>query len=328
MATTIREIATRRSRNAAPVVRRPGHEIAEAEGIPQSPLCPIASGRGFDHGSDPDRKGRTLDRAVVACHTRLAYTLRPNAGCHRQSQAGGNSRQAIDCRAGETACDDMGTARTSRKTAAGASGREAILDAAEQTFGSQGFDGGSMSQIAQLAGVAQSLLHYHYKTKDHLYEAVFERRAAQIQGQRQARLEALFRGAGKVRIEEVLEILFISLEDLLGLGEFELRHYVHMVADVTMSSSQRSIKIVKRCYDPSAELFIEAIRKVYPELSIDEAVWCYLFAIGGRMQAHAGVDRAVRLGATRANGRKQYGMLVRYAAAGIKAIAKARQGDA
>ena len=218
----------------------------------------------------------------------------------------------------------MGTAKKSLKIPAVASGRDAILDAAEQTFGSHGFDGGSMSQIAQLAGVAQSLLHYHYKTKDLLYEAVFERRAAQIRDKRQARLDELFRRAGKVHLEEVLEILFISLEELLEFKEFELRNYVRMVGDVTLSSNKRSIEIVKRHYDPSAELFIEAIRKVYPELSMDEAIWCYLFAIGGRMQAHASVDRAVRLGSNKANGRKQFGILVTYAAAGIKAIAKAR----
>jgi AcrR family transcriptional regulator len=218
----------------------------------------------------------------------------------------------------------MGTAKTPLKNSAAVSGREAILDAAEQTFGSHGFDGGSMSQIAQLAGVAQSLLHYHYKTKDLLYEAVFERRATQIHGKRQARLEAIFARASKVHVEEVLEILFISLEEILELKESELRHYVRMVADVTLASNERSVPIVKRFYDPSAELFIAAIRKIYPELSRDEAVWCYLFAIGGRMQAHASVDRAVRLGSNKPNGRKQYGILVTYAAAGIKAIAKAR----
>ncbi|WP_409373395.1 TetR/AcrR family transcriptional regulator [Paraburkholderia megapolitana] len=40
-----------------------------------------------------------------------------------------------------------------------------MLDAAEEVFGTYGFEGGSMREIAQAAGVAQSLIHYHYKDK-------------------------------------------------------------------------------------------------------------------------------------------------------------------
>jgi AcrR family transcriptional regulator len=203
-------------------------------------------------------------------------------------------------------------------------GRDAILDAAEQVFGTHGFDGGSMSQIAQLAGVAQSLLHYHYKSKDLLYEAVFERRATQIRGIRQARLDALFADSAKVRVEEVLEILFLSLETLLESKDVELRYYVQMIAEVTLSTNERSVEIVKRHYDPSAEMFVKAIRTIYPTLSKDSAVWCYLFAIGARMHAHASSARAIRLGADKKNGHRQYAMLVPFVAAGIKAIVRDR----
>ena len=44
-----------------------------------------------------------------------------------------------------------------------------ILEAAGQCFGQRGYDGTSMSEIACDAGVSKSLLHYHFKSKEHLF---------------------------------------------------------------------------------------------------------------------------------------------------------------
>lgn len=50
--------------------------------------------------------------------------------------------------------------------------RQAIIDAARQRFAVGGFDGTSTRQIAADAGVAQSLLLYHFKSKEELWFAV------------------------------------------------------------------------------------------------------------------------------------------------------------
>ena len=62
--------------------------------------------------------------------------------------------------------------------------RSAILDAAEAVFSHSGYDGASMRMIANEAGVAQALLHYHFQNKDRLFEAVFERRSNAASGHR------------------------------------------------------------------------------------------------------------------------------------------------
>ena len=203
----------------------------------------------------------------------------------------------------------------------GATGaHEAILDAAEQVFGREGFDGASMRSIAELADVAQALLHYHFKNKEALYEAVFSRRAHVIRTGRQQQLDEAFGGTDPVTLEDVLAILFMPLEDLLGAKRGDLRFYVQMVAEVTTSGDERSIAIVKRFYDPSAEQFIAAFQKVLPSLKRERAIWAYLFAIGARMQAHSPSARAARLGVVR-NPRWSYTLLVPFAAAGIRALA-------
>ena len=56
--------------------------------------------------------------------------------------------------------------------------RDDILDAAERLFAAKGFDGVSTAAIATEAGVSQSQIHYHFDTKQKLWNKVFERRFA------------------------------------------------------------------------------------------------------------------------------------------------------
>src|SRR5512138_3136226 len=53
-----------------------------------------------------------------------------------------------------------------------------ILDAADAVFVRRGTDGARMQEIADEAGVNKALLHYYYRSKERLSDAVFERVAA------------------------------------------------------------------------------------------------------------------------------------------------------
>jgi AcrR family transcriptional regulator len=55
-----------------------------------------------------------------------------------------------------------------------------ILDAAHSVFMKTGTAGARMQQIARAAGVNSALLHYYFRSKDRLAEAVFHRAAAQL----------------------------------------------------------------------------------------------------------------------------------------------------
>jgi AcrR family transcriptional regulator len=48
-----------------------------------------------------------------------------------------------------------------------------ILDAARKVFLENGFDGATMQLIASEAGINKALLHYYFRSKDRLFEAVF-----------------------------------------------------------------------------------------------------------------------------------------------------------
>ncbi len=57
---------------------------------------------------------------------------------------------------------------------------EKIFESATDVFLEKGMDGARMQDIADHAGINKSLLHYYYRTKDHLFNAVFEKIAGQM----------------------------------------------------------------------------------------------------------------------------------------------------
>jgi AcrR family transcriptional regulator len=57
---------------------------------------------------------------------------------------------------------------------------EKIFDAATDVFVDKGMDGARMQDIASHAGINKALLHYYYRTKDQLFNAVFEMLAARV----------------------------------------------------------------------------------------------------------------------------------------------------
>ena len=57
---------------------------------------------------------------------------------------------------------------------------EKIFEAATEVFIEKGLDGSRMQDIADRAGMNKSLLHYYYRSKDRLFNSVFEMIAMQM----------------------------------------------------------------------------------------------------------------------------------------------------
>jgi AcrR family transcriptional regulator len=207
-----------------------------------------------------------------------------------------------------------------------ASARERIRDAAEQVFASHGYEGASMRLIAEKAGVAQALLHYHFRNKSLLHAAVFERRSSTINERRTRLLDALFSPGTNPTLEDVLDILFLPVATLGEHHRGDYDSFQQMVTAVSVGSDRLSRQLMSRYYDPIARRFIASFRKVVPGLDERSAIWCYLFALGARMQAQSRSNRAARLG--RAKRRDSAAavsrFLSRFVAAGIRDAASHR----
>ncbi len=54
-----------------------------------------------------------------------------------------------------------------------------VFESAKAVFFEQGFHGARMAEIARRAGINQSMLHYYFRSKDQLFDAVFEKAASE-----------------------------------------------------------------------------------------------------------------------------------------------------
>ncbi|MCL1934529.1 MAG: TetR/AcrR family transcriptional regulator, partial [Candidatus Azobacteroides sp.] len=57
-----------------------------------------------------------------------------------------------------------------------------ILEVAEKLFIERGFTGTKTTEIADEAGVNHALLHYYFRTKENLFNKIFEQKADQLLG--------------------------------------------------------------------------------------------------------------------------------------------------
>jgi len=60
--------------------------------------------------------------------------------------------------------------------------RELLLEAAEEVFGSRGYGGATLADVAARAGVTKSLVYRHFESKAELYVGLLEARAAEVIG--------------------------------------------------------------------------------------------------------------------------------------------------
>src|SRR3989442_4377189 len=85
--------------------------------------------------------------------------------------------------------------------------KQRILDSAERMFADYGFAGTSLRAIIADAKVNLAAIHYHYRSKEALFDAVILRRLQPINRERLELLDACERSAtdGQPTLEQVLE---------------------------------------------------------------------------------------------------------------------------
>ncbi|MEX0344274.1 MAG: TetR/AcrR family transcriptional regulator [Rhizobiaceae bacterium] len=199
----------------------------------------------------------------------------------------------------------------------------AILDAAEIVFARSGFAGASVREIAERAGVAQALIHYHFKTKENLFEAMTARRSGEINNARAAMLDELLVNPDTVELEHVVEALFRpTIEVGHSLAE-DGGGFSRILVSVANSSDERDKRLAEIYYDPIAHKFIDALCRIEPGLTRKDAVWAYMFSIGVGMTMMARTGRSTRLSAGECDDSDIEDMLseiVIYVCGGIRAL--------
>ena len=171
---------------------------------------------------------------------------------------------------------------------------EQILDAAEDLFSKHGFHGVTLRDVALQVGIHTTLLHYYFRDKQHLFEAVFKRRASVTCDRRMASLEQYEADAGDhPTVEGALHAFLDPDFDLYIEGGTTWMNYAAFCARV--SHSQEGAAMMAAHFDPVVLKLVSILKRALPDYSDEEIFWGYHFVTGALMNTLARTGRIDRL---------------------------------
>ena len=130
--------------------------------------------------------------------------------------------------------------------------REYIFEAADKLFGEVGFAGASTSKIAEISNTNKALIHYHFKTKEGLFQAVLERYFQNLSETLQESL--LQEGPIRGRLEHLINAYIDFLE--------QNKNYLHIVQREIMGGKNKE-RIINHMV-PIFEIIMNVIRETFP----------------------------------------------------------------
>ena len=160
--------------------------------------------------------------------------------------------------------------------------RTRILDAAERLFAEHGYTAVSLRSITAEAGVNVAAIHFHFASKEALFEAIFKRRIEPINGKRIAALEAAVQ-KGRKSPPNIDEIISAFVKPYLeAAGGFDAGRIVLLQFMARAAAEQdRSIQtVIRQEFDPTWHALVKAAQDALPNASFEAINWGLFFLLG------------------------------------------------
>lgn len=190
--------------------------------------------------------------------------------------------------------------------------QECLLNAAERLFVKNGFAATSLRSIAAAAQVNLAATHYHFGSKEGLFEAVIHRRVMPINEARLTALDAI-EARTDYQLEDVLEAF------LAPLLSHQTAHLPGLVARIYSEPQVVSQPVLEKEFGEIVNRFVAAISKVLPGVPKPELLWRFHFLVGGMLQTLSVATPIGSEGVTTTE--DKFLQLVHFASAGFRAPA-------
>lgn len=156
---------------------------------------------------------------------------------------------------------------------------ERILDAAEELFARQGIRGTSLKEITDSAEVNVAAVNYHFRSKDALVKAVYERSFVPLNNQRLRALQAaeLAAGSAPLSIEAALRALF---EPMIRAWESN-RNFILLVGRLQHEPDAELSAFILNLYQGLIPPFLAAFRRALPSVADSDLFFWTHFLFGG-----------------------------------------------
>ena len=182
--------------------------------------------------------------------------------------------------------------------------KERILDAAEALFMEHGFEATSLRQLTGAAGVNLAAVHYHFGSKEELFEAVLRRR---LDAMNQERLDLLTRfeheSAPKaLSCEKILAAMFIPALKLARDPKRGGKNFLRLLGRAYADPAPFIRRFLSEQYAVMIARFKAAFGRALPHLPKKELSWRLHFVMGALSFTLAGTD-ALKLIAELSQGR-------------------------
>jgi AcrR family transcriptional regulator len=169
--------------------------------------------------------------------------------------------------------------------------REKLLVSAEQLFSELGFNGVSVRDIADRAGVNSALVAYYFGGKQGLLAEVYTRHCTPLTLER----ARLLRAAGKTpTLEQVLEA-FIRPSLEVTTDDHGRSNFTRLRAILSGENSALLEQLVSANFDKSIRTFVNALSMCLPDLSREDVFWRFHFLLGAVYYTAAGPHRIFAL---------------------------------
>ncbi len=179
------------------------------------------------------------------------------------------------------------------ETEASSETKRRLLDAAERLFAQGSYESTSLRQITAEAGANLAAVHYHFGSKEGLFQAVFARRVGPINDERLRRLAELEARPGNP--PPTLDELFAALLD----PALVLRHepggawFLRLMGRSFCEPGEHWNR-VDREFDSLRDAYLPAFRRCLPQLGDEALRWRLFFAVGSMCVLLTGADQAAR----------------------------------
>jgi AcrR family transcriptional regulator len=202
--------------------------------------------------------------------------------------------------------------------------KERILDAAEALFMEHGFEATTLRQITAAASVNLAAVHYHFGSKEELFEAVLTRRLDPMNQERLALLTRFEQGSAPKALscEKILAAMFIPALKLARDPERGGKNFLRLLGRAYADPAPFIRQFLADQYAVVIARFKAAFGRALPQLPKKELVWRLHFVMGALSFTLAGTD-ALKLITALSRGEANDEILLRrlapFLVAGLKA---------
>jgi AcrR family transcriptional regulator len=170
--------------------------------------------------------------------------------------------------------------------------KERILDTAEALFMEHGFEATGLRQITTAAGVNLAAVHYHFGSKEELFQAVLTRRLDPMNQERVELLDDLERDAGgkPLTCEAIIGAMFIPALKLARDRQRGGTNFLRLLGRAYADPAPFIRQFLSREYATMIRRFKMAFGRTLPQLPAKELSWRLHFLMGAMSYTLAGTD--------------------------------------